>query len=308
MGALAMASATTFAQNYPTRPVRIVAPGVAGAADISIRVVTPALGEALKQQLIVDNRTIGVIPGDIVSKAAPDGYTLLTHATLFWVGPLIQKPPYDVSRDFTPITLLSSAPNLIVVNPSVPVRSVKELIDYARAKPDVLSYASGGDGAPNHLAAELFSYMTGAKIVRIIYKSGTQQMTDLIGGHVQLMFANAGTVVPHVKAGKLRGLAIASAKPSPIAPGIPTASTEGLPGFEAETRVGLFAPARTPPAIVQLLSRESVRVLGTAEVRQRYLSAGMEAVGSSPAEFAAEIKTENAKWEKVIKAAGIKTQ
>ncbi len=303
-----MASSTAFAQAYPKRPVRIVTSGVAGAADVSVRVVAPALGDALKQQFIVDNRTIGVIPGDIVSKAEPDGYTLLSHATLFWVGPLIQKPPYDVARDFAPITLLSSAPNLIVVNPSVPARSVKELIEYARARPDALNYASGGDGAPNHLAAELFRSMTGAKIVRIIYKSGSQQMTDLIGGHVQLMFANAGTVMPHIKSGKLRGLAIASARPSPLAPGMPTAAAEGLPGFEAATRVGLFAPARTPRAIVELLSRESAHAVGTAEVRQRYLSAGMEAVGSTPAEFAAEIKAENGKWEKVIKAAGIKAQ
>jgi tripartite-type tricarboxylate transporter receptor subunit TctC len=287
-----------------------VPPG--GPLDIMGRGIAQKLQEAWGQPVVVDNRpgAGGGIGADLVAKSPGDGYTLLmgavsTHA----INPsLYAKIPYDPQKDFVPVALVAQVPNILVVNPSLPVHSVKELIDYARAKPDVLSYASGGDGAPNHLAAELFSYMTGAKIVRIIYKSGTQQMTDLIGGHVQLMFANAGTVVPHVKAGKLRGLAIASAKPSPIAPGIPTASTEGLPGFEAETRVGLFAPARTPPAIVQLLSRESVRVLGTAEVRQRYLSAGMEAVGSSPAEFAAEIKTENAKWEKVIKAAGIKTQ
>jgi tripartite-type tricarboxylate transporter receptor subunit TctC len=305
---MTIGAADASAQNYPNKPVRMVTAGIGAAADVAARLVTPALSEAFKQPFIVDNRGIGVIPGEIVSKAPPDGYTLLAHASLFWIGPLIQPPPYDVLRDFAPITLLSDTPNLIVVNPSLPAHTVKELIAYAQAKPGVLNYASGGNGAPNHLAAELFGHLAGVKLVRIIYKSGTLQMTDLMAGHVQLMFPNAGMVAPFIKAGKLRGLAVASARPSPLAPGLPTAAAEGLPGFETSTQVGLFVPAKTPASTVKLLGQETARVLGLPEVRQRHLAAGTEAVGNSPQEFAALIRAEMAKWAKVIKLAGIKAE
>ena len=295
-------------QSYPQKPVRIVTSGTGGAADTSLRLFAPGLSANVKQQIIIDNRTVGIVPGEIVSKATPDGYTLVGHATLFWVGPLVQPTPYDVVRDFSPITALTSAPNIIVVPPGVPVRTVKELIDYAKARSGELNYASGATGAPNHLAAEMFNVMAGVKLVRIIYKSGTQQMTDLVSGQVQVMFANAGTAMPYVKANRLRAIAVTSAQPSSLAPGLPTVAAAGLPGYEAETKVGLFAPAKTPAAVIRLLNRESVKYLQSAEAREKYLNVGLETIPSTPEEFAASIKTDIAKWSKVIKDAGIRNE
>jgi tripartite-type tricarboxylate transporter receptor subunit TctC len=305
-GLIVLHTSTAAGQRYPEKPLRIVTSGIGGAADASLRIFTPGLAENLKQRIIIDNRATGVIPGEIVSKATPDGYTLLSHATLLWVGPLIQAPPYNVLRDFAPITLLTSAPNLIVVNPAVPVQTVKDLIAYAKSRPGELNYASGATGAPNHLAAEMFNVMAGVKLVRITYKSGATQMADLVGGQVQIMFANAGTVIPFVKSNRLRALAVTSAKPSPLAPGLPTVAAAGLPGFEAETRVGIFAPAKTPTAIVNLLNRESVRYLQSADARERYLNVGLEPVISTPEEFTSGIKSDITKWKKVIDDAGIR--
>jgi tripartite-type tricarboxylate transporter receptor subunit TctC len=243
-----------------------------------------------------------------VSKAPPDGYTLLIDAASFWIGPLLQETPYDPVKDFAPVTLTDSAPNVLVVNPSLPVKSVKELIALAKARPGELNYGSSSTGSTPHLAAELFNMMAGVKIVRVPFKGSGPAVISLLGGQVQLMFATAGSVAPHVKSGRLRALAVASLQPSALAPGLPTIAASGVPGYEAVAFEGMFAPAKTPVAIIDRLNQEIVRVLNRAEVKERFFNAGVETVGSTPEEFAAAIKSNVAKWGKLIKDAGIRDE
>jgi tripartite-type tricarboxylate transporter receptor subunit TctC len=294
-----------FGQNYPNKPVRIVTAGVGGGADVVARLLAPGLAGGLGQQAIVDNRGSGVIPGEIVSKAPPDGYTLLLYNNTLWVGPLIQNTPYDAVRDFAPITLATRAPNILVVHSALPIKSVSQLIALAKARPGELNYASGSTGASNHIAAELFKAMAGVDIVRIPYKSGALESADLISGQVQLMFASA-SMTPHVKSGRLRALAVTSAVPSALFPGLPTIAASGLPGYESGSIYALFAPAGTPAAIVHRMNQESVRVLHTAESKERYFKAGMETVGSSPEDLAATMKSDIIKLGKVVRDAGIR--
>lgn len=305
VGMLVLCATVASGQNYPNKPVRIVTSGVGGGADVVARLLAPGLSGGLGQQVIVDNRGSGVIPGEIVSKAPPDGYTLLLYNNTLWVGPLIQNTPYDAVRDFAPITLTSRAPNILVVHSALPVKSVRQLIALAKARPGELNYASGSTGASNHIAAELFKAMAGVDIVRIPYKSGALESADLISGQVQLMFASA-SMTPHVRSGRLRALAVTSAEPSALFPGLPTIAASGLPGYESGSIYALFAPAGTPAAFIQRLSQESVRVLHTSGSRERYFKAGMETVGSSPEGLAATIKSDIAKLGKVIKDAGIR--
>ena len=243
-----------------------------------------------------------------MSKAPPDGYTLLIDAASFWIGPLLQETPYDPVKDFAPVTLTDSAPNVLVVNPSLPVKSVKELIALAKARPGELNYGSSSTGSTPHLAAELFNMMAGVKIVRVPFKGSGPAVISLLGGQVQLMFATAGSVAPHVKSGRLRALAVASLQPSALAPGLPTIAASGVPGYEAVAFEGMFAPAKTPVAIIDRLNQEIVRVLNRAEVKERFFNAGVETVGSTPEEFAAAIKSNVAKWGKLIKDAGIRDE
>lgn len=294
------------AQTYPFKPIRIVTAGIGAAADTASRLLAPGLTASLKQQVVVDSRSAGVIPGEIVSKAASDGYNLLINATVLWVGPLLQPTPYDVLRDFAPISMLTSAPNLLVVTNALPVHSVKELIDYAKARPGDLNYVSGATGSPTHMAAEMFNVMAGVKIVRITYKNGATQMTDLAAGQgVQVMVPNAATAMPYVKSNRVRALAVTSAKPSTLAPGLPTVIAAGLPGYEAETKVAFFAPVKTPDAVIRLLNRESVRYLQSAEIKERFFNAGTEVETSTPEQLVTAIKSDIAKWSDVIKKAGI---
>ena len=296
---------TAVAQTYPNKPVRMVTSGVGGGADVSSRLLAPGLSAALGQQIIVDSRGSGVIPGELVYKAPPDGYTLLLYNNTLWVGPLIQTTPYDAVRDFVPITLTNRSPNILVVHSALPVKSVRQLVALAKARPGELNYATGSTGASNHIAGELFKAMAGVNIVRIPYKSGAQESADLISGQVQLMFASAG-MTPHVRAGRLRALAVTSVEPSPLFPELPTIASQGLPGYESGSIYALFAPAGTPAAIVQRLHQESVKVLQSTEVRERFLKSGMEAVGSTPEELAATIKSDIARIGKLIKGAGIR--
>ena len=290
-------------KSYPSKPIRIVNGGVGGASDIGLRIFMPGIN--LGQPIVIDNRSSGVVPGEIVSRAAPDGYTLLCYTGVLWIGPLLQKAPYDAIRDFAPVVWLTKAPNLLVLHPSLPANSVKELIAYAKDRSGQLNYASGGTGAANHLAAELFKSMAGVNVVRIVYKSGATQMADLTGGQVQMMFANAGAVSSFVKAGRLKALAVTSAQPTALFPGLPTVAASGLPGYEAISLIGLWAPAGTPRALIERINRESVRVLKTSDTRERFMTVGLDAVGSSPEEFAAYIKSDVTRWSKVIKDAGI---
>jgi tripartite-type tricarboxylate transporter receptor subunit TctC len=303
-GAIAVAALATSAesaQDYPTRPVRLVTSGIGGGADTVARLFTPGLSDALGQRLVIDNRASGTIPGEIAARANPDGYTLLLYNATLWVEPLLQKTPYDVIRDFAPVSLISQSPNILVVTPSLPVQSVQDLVTLARTKPGALNYASGSTGSSNHVAAELFKAMAGVDIVRIAYKSGALQSADLIGGRVELMFASI-SMVPHIKAGRLRAIAVTSAKPSTLFPGLPTVAAAGLPGYESGSNFALFAPAKTQPAIIRQLTEESAKVLRSDDYKKRFLEAGMEAVGGSPADLAATIKSDVARMGKILKA------
>jgi len=299
---------SSSAQAFPTRPVRIVTAPVGGATDIIARVIAQALTASLGQQVIVDNRPAGIIPGDIVVKAPPDGYTLLFHGSSLWMMPLLQKVPFDPVRDLEPITLATSTPYVVVVNPAVPAKTIKELIALAKAKPGALNYGSGATGAASHLAAELFKYMAQVDIVRVPYKGQGAAVLGLLGGEVQISFASAPSVAGHIKSGKLRALAITAPKASALAPGLPTVAEAGLPGYESVTSAGMFAPARTPASLIARLNREIVNVLNKQETKEILFKDGTAVVGSSPAQFAAAMKAEISSMGKVIKAANIKTE
>ncbi len=256
----------------------------------------------------MDNRPTGIVPGEIVVKAPPDGYTLLFHGGSLWMMPLLQKVPFDPVKDLVPVTLATSTPNLVVVHPAMPVKTIGELIELARAKPGTLNYGSGATGAASHLAAELFKHMAQVNIVRVPYKGQGPAVLGLLGGEVQLGFASTGSVAGHIKSGKLRALAITSARPSAVAPGLPTVAEAGLPGYQSTTSAGMFAPVRTPPRLIELLNRETVQALNTQRLKDLLFKEGTEIVGSSPRDFAATIKAEMATMDKVIKAAGIRAE
>jgi tripartite-type tricarboxylate transporter receptor subunit TctC len=305
IGAFIPGAQPVSAQSYPNKPVRVICAGVGGGADVSARLLAPGLSEGLGQQIVIDNRPSGVIPGEIAAKAAPDGYTLLLYNNTVWVGPLIQRASYDAVRDFAPITLTNQAPNILVVHSALPVKTVKQLIALAKARPGQLNYATGSTGASNHIAAELFKSMAGVDMVRIPYKTGSQESAALISGEVQLMFASA-SMTPYVRSGRLRALAVTSPSPSPLFPGLPTIASAGLPGYESGSIYALFAPIGTPAAIISRVNRDSARVLHTPEIKERFFRAGMEAVGSSPEELGATIKSDIARVSKLIKDAGIR--
>ena len=294
------------AQDYPTRPVRIVTSEVGGGNDVQARMVARGLTDALGQQVIVENRPSGVIPGEIVARASANGYTLLLYNNTLWTGPLLQKAPYDPVRDLAPITTATVGPNILVVNTALPVKSVQDLVALAKAKPGALNYASSGMGATNHLAAELFKSMAGVDIVQIGYKGAGPGLNDLIAGQIQVMFPTAGAATPHVRSGRVRALAVTSPARSPVAPHLPTIAESGLPGYESLAIYGIFAPARTPRPIVERLNREIVRLLEAPETKERFLAMGMETVGGTPAELAARVKADMQRTGRVIKAAGIR--
>ena len=306
---IALCAASAFAADtWPNRPLRIVTSEPGGGSDFTARVVAQGLTQSLGQQVIVDNRAGTVTAAQIMTKAAPDGYTLLSYNNSLWTLPLLQPMFYDVLRNFVPVTLATRSPNILVTHPSVPVTSVRELVAYTRAHPGTLNYASGTVGSTNHLAAELFKALAGVNIARVGYKGSGFAVNDLIGGQVQLMFATTGSIAPHVKSGRLRALAVTSPQPSPLAPGLPTIAASGVPGYEAVTMYGLYAPARTPAAIIARLQQDAARYLQTADIRDKLFGAGVETVGASPAEFTAEIRADIARLAKVIRDAGIRAE
>ena len=294
-------------EDFPARPVRFVTSDPGGSGDMVARMIAPGLTRSLGQQVIVDNRGANVVI-PVVIKASPDGHTLLLYGSTFWIGTLLDKAPYDPLRDVAPIACVTSAYNVLVVHPAVPAHSVRELIDLARAKPGVLNYGSGATGASTHLGAELFKAMAGVDIVRIPYKSNAAVVTDLLGGRVQMSFLTPAAVLPYAKSGKLKAIAVSSAEPSPLTPGLPTVTASGLPGYESVQPYGMFAPARTPAAVVGRLHQEISRFLGRAEVKEQFLNAGFSTIPSTQAEFAAFIKAEMVKMGKVIKDAGIRDE
>jgi tripartite-type tricarboxylate transporter receptor subunit TctC len=300
-----LAAGAVSAQEYPIRPVRIVTNAAGGGGDFISRIIAQGIAGPLGQAVVVDNRASSVI-ATIVAKAAPDGYTVLTCPDSLWTAPLLEKISYDPVRDFAPISLLTRAPNILVVVPSLPVKSVRELIAMAKAKPGELNYATGSSGGSNHLAAELFNTMAGISMTRVNYKGSGPGMAALISGEVQVMFPNAAAGAPHIKSGKLRALAVGSAQPSALVPGLPTIAASGLPGYESASTVGLFAPAGTPAAVIRRLNQEIVRLIYVAETKERLFAVGSESVGSSPAELGATVKSEMMRLGKLIKDARIR--
>lgn len=303
-------SSNAAAQNYPSRPIRVIVPQSAGGStDLVARVVAQRLGEALNENVIVDNRPgAGSLNGtEIVAKATPDGHTLLVVAASFTINPSIRKNlPFDPVRDFAPVTELVTLTHILVLHPSVPAKSVKELIALAKAKPGHLNYGTSGVATSTHMAAELFLHLTGTQMVNVPYKGGAPGMTALLGGQVQLYFATISTAIPHIKSGRLRALAVTAPTRSVAYPEFPTIAEEGVPGYAHTSWVGMLAPARTPQAVVAKLNGETVKILKMQDVKTLLLRDGLEATGTSPKEFEASIKSEINKWQKVVKVAGIK--
>jgi tripartite-type tricarboxylate transporter receptor subunit TctC len=298
------------AQEYPTRPVRVVVgyPG-GGGADFFARAVTQKLSEALGQPFIVENRpgAGSNIGAEVVARSAPDGYTLLVMNIAFAANPsLYAKLPFDPLKDFTPISQVASLMNLLVVHPSVPVTSVKELIALAKSNPGKMNYASAGNGSSTHLAGELFKSMAGVQIVHIPFKGAPPAITAVLSGEVGMMFAAIPTALSQSKAGRLRALAVGAARRSSAAPGIPTIAEAGVPGFDVSSWVGMAAPAGTPRPIILKLNQEIVKVTRLPDVQEQLSREGAESISSTPEQFAALVRSEMAKWSKVVKQAGIR--
>ena len=306
---LVCASTATLAQSYPAKPLRLVAPfPPGGPADILSRIIGQHLAESWGQQVVVDNRAGagGNIGSDIVAKAPPDGYTLLlgfvgTHAIN---ASLYSSMPYDNIRDFEPVSRVAMVTIILVLHPSVPANSVKDLIALARSRPGELTFGSPGNGTPQHLAGELFNTMAKAKTVHIPYKGAVPALNDLLGGRVSMIFSSMPPALPHIKTGRLKALAVTSGKRSPAVPDVPTIAESGLPGYEVINWYGVLAPAGTPKDIVARLNGEIRRILSLPDVRERLAAQGAETITSTPQEFAAYIKSETEKWAKVVKFSG----
>jgi len=309
-GLLAALPAVVWAQGYPNKTIRMIVPFAAGGpTDVIARTVAQKLTESLGQQVVIDNRagSGGNIGTDIVAKAAPDGYTLLMAIVGHVINAsLYSKLPYDPVKDFAPITLTGAATIIMVAHPSVPARSIKELIALAKAKPGQLNLASPGSGTPHHLAGELFKIMAGVDMVHIPYKGAAPAVADLLGGQVSLAVVSLPAALPHVKAGKLTALGITSDRRSAVAPAVPTFAEAGLPGYGLENWYGALAPAGTPREVVSKLNGTMVRALQMTDVKERLNGQGFEIRTSTPEQFAAYLKSEAVKWAKIVKISGAK--
>ena len=301
-----------LAQNYPVKPLRVIAPFPAGGGtDLFARAVGQKLSLVLGQQVVVDNRSGagGMIGSELVARAAPDGYTLLiTSSSSHSIVPhLTRKPIYDPLRDFAPVIIIASAPNLLVVHPSLPARTVGELVALAKSRPGSINYASNGSGTLSHLTGELFKLQTRTNLVHIPYKGGPPALIDLVAGQVSALFTALPTAFPQVRSGKLRAIAVTSLKRAEIARELPTVA-ETIPGFESSQWWGVLAPAATPPEVIDKLNAEVARIVGDAEVKARFANEGAEPVGGTPRDFAAYLKTDYEKWGSVVKEAGIRPE
>ena len=292
-------------QTYPSQLIRIITGSVGGGSDFVARQIAQGLAPPLGQPAVVENRA-SIIASETVAKAPPDGYTLLVGGASVWQTPVMQKMNYDPVGDFSPISLISRDVFILAVHPSLPVKSVKELIALANARPGELNYAGGSTGGTTHLAGALLTSVAGVNIVNVPYKGTAPAVAALLSGEVQLAINEAGLITPHVASGKVRALAVTSATPSALVPSLPTVATSGLPGYEWIGMTHLLAPAKTTAAIINRLNQEIVRFINVPEVKERFLKAGSEVVGNSPQEFAAIIKADMVKITKVIKDAGIK--
>ena len=308
LGCVPMAVAAQGA--YPTKPIRMIVPyPPGGPTDVLGRIVAQKLSESLGQQVVVENRpgASGMIGSELVAKAAPDGYTLLTNASIHVINPsLYPKMNFDVLRDFAPVSLIAQVPLILVVNPALPVKSVSELIALGKAQPNRLNFASSGNAAAPHLAGESFKIATGMQMQHVPYKGSAPAVADLMGGQVQLMFDSMPSAMPHVKSGKIRALAVTTAKRSPTVPDLPTVAESGVPGFDISTWYGVWAPAGTPKDIVNKVAAEMAKVLQQPAVRERLAALGAEPAGNTPEEFAAYCQSELAKWSRIVRQSGAK--
>jgi tripartite-type tricarboxylate transporter receptor subunit TctC len=309
IGATTLLPSVSHAQAFPSKPITIIVPfSAGGTTDILARVVGLHMGTTLGQPVIVDNRAGagGNIGGQAAARANADGYTIFmgtvgTHAIN---QSLYKKMPFDPIKDFAPLSRVAMVPNLLVANPSQPYKNVKELIAYAKANPGKVNFASAGNGSSIHLSGELFKQMTGVDMQHVPYKGSAPAVADLLGGQTAIMFDNMPSAIPHVKGGKLRALAVTTAKRSPALPDVPTIAESGVPGYEATSWFGLLAPAGTPPAIVGQLNAAILKALADPEVKKKLAEQGAEAHGETPAQFASFIQSETAKWGKVVQASG----
>ena len=310
--AVAQVSSAVSGAAYPAKSIRVIVGFPPGSgADITARVIGAKAEEALAQQVIVDNRpgAASNIAAELAAKAPADGYTLFIGTVANTINAtLYPRLPFDFARDFAPVVLTTAAPNVLVVHTSVPAKSVKELIALAKIRPGQLNYASAGTGTAPHLSGELFNAMAGVRMVHIPYKGSPPAVTDLLAGEVALMFSPSSTVLPHVKSGRLRALAVTTATRLPSLPNLPTVAESGLKGYETITWFGFVAPAKTPPAIVTRLNTEIVKVLALPEVRNPFAIQGIEVIGGTPEQFASYIRDEITKWAKVIRLSGAKAE
>jgi len=310
LAALACLPAAAGAQDYPSKTVRMIVPfSAGGGTDLIARVVAQKLTESLGATFIVENRpgAGGTVGTAVVAKSPPDGYNLVVVSSSHGINPSVYKSlPYDTQRDLAPVSLLMSGPALLVTHPSVPARTVKELVALARARPGVLTFGSAGIGTPPHLGAELFKFMAKVDMTHVPYKGNSAAFIDLMAGEISLMFPNIVAALPLVRQGRLRGMAVSSKQRSPIAPEIPTVIESGLPGYEMGSWFGLVAPAGTPAAVIGKLQQETAKALKLPDVKDKLTAQGVDAIGSAPEEFRAFLAAEIARWAKVIKAANMK--
>ncbi len=310
--ATCIAASVAGAQSYPTKPVRIIAPfPPASVADVLARPIAQKMNESWGQPILVENRVgmAGSIGSEVVAKAPPDGYTLLlgTIGTNAINAALYSKMPYNVRTDFAPITIVATSHLLLVMHPSVPVRTVKDVIALAKANPGKLNFGSAGPGTTPHLAGELFKYLTGVSMTHIAYKGSPQSAIDLLAGRLDLIFANGSAALPHIRTGRMRLIAISALRRDPTMPDVPTIA-ETVPGFEMAPWWGVFAPAGTPHDIVARLNTETARILALNDVQANYANLGLTAVSSSPERFDAFVKEEIVRWAKVVKASGVRAE
>jgi tripartite-type tricarboxylate transporter receptor subunit TctC len=309
--ALLGSSVAAAAQNYPAKPVRFVVPfAPGGSTDTLARSMGGKLSELLGQQVVIDNRpgANGDIGTSIVARAVPDGYTVvLGYIANFGIGPsLYDKMPYDPVKDFAPITQVAGASNILVIHPSVPAKNLKEFIAYAKANSKKVTFASASVASVGHLTGELLNDLAGIDMVHVPYKGSGQAITDLVGGHIKVMISGMASTLPHVKSGKLRGLATTGARRTPATPDLPTIAESGFPGFEASSWFGVFAPAKTPKPIISRLNQDIIKALQDPAVAKRLADVGFEITTGTPEQFAAYIQAEIKKWAKVVKLSGAK--
>lgn len=310
-GCMCLVAAPAYAQKFPTKPVRIVVGfGPGGGTDLAARAIAQKLGDAFGTSFVVDNRpgAAGNLAGDIVAKANPDGYTILMANSTIAIPSLFRKLPFDVRRDFTPLSLIALGPSVLVVNPSIAANDVKSLVAMAKAKPGQLTYGSGGVGNITHLAMELLMASTGTQMIHVPYKGGAPSVVGLISGEVMTLFTSIPTALPQIQAGKMRAIGVSISRRSPALPNVPTIAESGVPGYYAASWYGLLLPAGVPQAVVDSLAREIVAAMQVPAIRDGMTRQGFDPVGNTPAEYRTFFAEEIPRWEKVVKAAGIKPE